>query len=82
MADFDADPSSGPDLTVIHESPCRHLRSKGMYVFTDRSPEDGYGDDDNTIYWCMHTMKSFGPDEDMVDRRGCRNPGRSCYEPV
>ena len=73
--------SSAPGLPIVHESPCRHLRSKGMYVFNDGAidPSDEY---DSTIFWCMNTMKSFGPDDDLVDRNGCRNPGRSCYEPV
>jgi hypothetical protein len=62
--------------------PCRHLRSKGMYVYTDGisgEEHDGY---DNTIFWCLETMKGYGPDEDFVGREECRNPSRSCYEPL
>lgn len=33
--------------------PCRHLRSKGMYVYTDGSNENRHEDYDNTIYWCL-----------------------------
>ena len=31
---------------------------------------DGY---DNTIYWCLETMKGYGPDDDYVNREECRN---------
>jgi len=64
------------------DSPCRHLRSKGMYVYSDgnfEAHEDGY---DNSIYWCLHTMKSFGPDDQFVGGCECRTPGRACHEPV
>ena len=62
-------------------APCRHLRSKGMYVYSDGiagEPSDGV---DNSIYWCLKTLKSFGPDDSYVDGCECRAPGRSCYEP-
>jgi hypothetical protein len=59
-------------------SPCRHLRSKGMYVYTD-GQTPAHDDYDNTIYWCLKTMKGFGPDDDMVNGEECRNPARSCY---
>ena len=61
-------------------SPGRQLRHKGMYVYTDGVSGESHQDYDNTIYWCLNTMKSFGPDDDMVDGPGCRNPGRTCYE--
>jgi hypothetical protein len=72
------------DLPVVQtpSSPCLHLRSKGMYVDNDGpggTPED---DDDNTAYWCFKTLKSFGPDDEMVGGRLCRNGSRSCYEPI
>lgn len=61
--------------------PCRHLRNKGMYVYTDGNvPEhEGY---DNTIHWCLRSMKSFGPDDDVVDRESCCDPKRACHEPL
>ena len=63
--------------------PCRHLRNKGMYVYTDGLAGETRDDDnDGSIYWCQQTMKSFGPDDEFVDRRDCRAPGRSCYEAI
>lgn len=58
---------------------CRHLRNNGMYVF-DGIPDDE--DYESSGYWCQRTMKTFGPDDDLVGRRECREPGRSCYEPL
>ena len=67
----------------VIDSPCRHLRSKGMYVHTDRVGQTPYdAADDNSIYWCLHTMKSFGPDDQYVGGCECRNPGRSCHDPI
>lgn len=62
--------------------PCRHLRNKGMYVYSDGhggEPHSGY---DNSIYWCLKTMKEYGPDDEMVAGTECRDPARSCYEPL
>ncbi len=49
-----------------------------------RQPADRNEDDDYepSACWCLHTMKNFGPDDDLVGRRECRDSGRSCYEPL
>jgi hypothetical protein len=72
------------DLPVIEPSasPCAHLRSKGMYVYTDEPAGATPEDDDSTAYWCFKTLKGFGPDDDLVGGRSCRDPSRSCYEPI
>ena len=73
---------TGSDSPKVQRSgPCQHLRHKGMYVYTDGSLGDE-DDDEGTIYWCLKTMKGYGPDDDVVDREGCCRPGRSCYEPM
>ena len=59
--------------------PCRKLRSKGMYVYTD-GPGESHGDYDNTIFWCLRTHKAFGPDDDLAQKDLCCDPSRSCYE--
>jgi hypothetical protein len=61
-------------------SACRHLRNKGMYVYTDGQGSDTEDDFDSSVYWCFNTMKNFGPDDDFVGGRECRNASRSCYE--
>jgi hypothetical protein len=80
MAD---EPVPNPDLPIVEEAAqCRFLRTKGMYVYTDGSADQNDGDYDNSIYWCLQTMKDLGPDDEMVTRQECRNPARSCYEPT
>jgi hypothetical protein len=77
----DIEPNDLPIAESI-ASPCRHLRTKGMYVFSDGPPEGGDDEDDHAIYWCLKTMKNFGPDDEMVGGRECREASRSCYEPL
>jgi hypothetical protein len=78
------DSSKPSDLPVIGTqlAPCRHLRSAGMYVFADGSQEETAQNYDSSSYWCSETMKSFGPDDEMVGGRECRDPSRSCHEPL
>jgi hypothetical protein len=50
-----------------------------MYIYGDGSHEadaEHYG---SSSYWCTETMKSFGPDDEMVGGRECRDPTRQCY---
>lgn len=74
-------PDPRPEPTSVPAVLCRRLRSNGMYVRTDGSPRemDGY---DSTMYWCLRSMTSFGPDDQCVDRMACSDPSRSCYEPL
>ena len=70
-------PIAGPRV-----SPCCQLRSNGTYLFGS-----GRDDPDDEAYsssscWCFLTMKSFGPDDEMVGHRDCRDATRSCYEPL
>ena len=51
-----------------------------MYVYTDGARREEHADYDNTIYWCLKTMKDFGPDDDFVGGDDCRDPARGCYE--
>ncbi len=68
-----------PAQPRVLAAPCRHLRSNGTYIF-DNVPEDE--DYETSGAWCQQTMKCFGPDDDLVGRRECRDSGRSCYEPL
>ncbi len=74
-------PSDPPVLNQA-QVPCRHLRNKGMYVYTDGFGAQPHDDYDNTPHWCLKTMTQFGPDDDMVDASECRQTGRSCFEPI
>jgi len=53
-----------------------------MYVYTDEGGGQAHDDYDNTIYWCLKTMKGFGPDDDIVGGEDCCNSSRSCYDPT
>jgi hypothetical protein len=53
-----------------------------MYVFTDGPRDETAEDHDSSSYWCSETMKSFGPDDDLAGGCECRDPSRSCYEPL
>lgn len=76
------DPTPTPEVhPPAPAAPCRHLRNKGMYVYTDGSGSR-HDDYDNTIYWCLKSMKGFGPDDEMVDRESCSDSSRSCYQPL
>ena len=80
-----ADPSENANASpsaVPTNVPCRHLRNKGMYVYTDGLGGEPHEDYDNSIFWCLKTMKEFGPDDDVVGREDCHNAARSCYEPL
>lgn len=78
MSAAESDPRPAPEARPA--GPCRFLRTKSMYVFTDGSGDD-HGDD-NSIFWCLQTMKNYGPDDDFVDRQGCCDGSRSCHEPI
>lgn len=67
--------------TPLPASPCRFLRNKGMYVYTDGS-EHGYDSGDATVYWCIKSMKAYGPDDEEVHRDACCNASRACYEAI
>jgi hypothetical protein len=75
-----ADPQT--ELPVVPASPCCRLRSKGMYVYTSGEGGESHDDYDSSAYWCLKTMKGFGPDDEVVDRPGCSNSARTCYEPT
>jgi hypothetical protein len=72
------------DLPVVDPAapPCRHLRNKGMYVYTDGATRASHPGYDNAIHWCLRTMKDIGPDDGLVGRDDCRNAERPCYEPT
>ena len=76
------EPPPAESAPVVAASTCRHLRSKGMYVYTDGQAFDSHDDYDTTLCWCLKTMKDFGPDASEVGVHECRDPARSCYEPT
>ena len=82
----DTDAMTGPDPDELADAsttpgvPCRHLRSAGMYLYTDGSRDESSENYDGSSYWCSATMKCFGPDDGMVGGRECRDSARPCHE--
>ncbi len=74
--------SNEPPIAATIGSPCCYLRSNGAYIFGGERA--GTDDDEysSSACWCSQTMKSFGPDDDMVGHRECRDSSRTCYEPL
>ena len=77
--DVEGPDDSAPAGPAPLAAPCRHLRTNGMYVFDAIPDDDEY---ETSGAWCQRTMKPFGPDDDFVGRRECRDSGRPCYEPL
>jgi len=60
---------------------CRHLRSKAILVAGQMEPPADMQHSGSGHCWCNWTQHVFGPDEKLVDRRGC-DSSRPCYEAV
>jgi hypothetical protein len=78
-------PNTDPtDFPIVDQpvAPCRHLRNKGMYVYSDGQECETDDDYDTTVYWCLKSLKNFGPDDEIVGRSECCDPSRACYEPI
>lgn len=79
----EAGDSAGPPAGDARAKPCRRLRSNGMYLYSDESSLDSLHEQYSShACWCLGTMTNFGPDDGMAGWLDCRDPSRSCYEPV
>ena len=62
---------------------CRLLRTKtafGTLVGDTTEVEPWYsGASTTAVYWCLGTMASCGPDDDLAHPHACRS-GRACYK--
>jgi hypothetical protein len=59
---------------------CKFLRTKKAFG----SPEDGAPDwregrSTTAVYWCLRSMETWGPDEQVTHAHECRE-GRACFE--
>jgi hypothetical protein len=72
------------DLPIVEPklAACRHLRSAGMYLYSDGQARETHAEYDNTAFWCLKSFTNFGPDDEIVGRAECRDPARTCYEPI
>ncbi len=60
---------------------CRHMRSKAIYVAGNMEPTTDLERMGSGHCWCNMTQHVFGPDEQLVNRRGC-DSSRPCYEAI
>jgi hypothetical protein len=65
-------PSDLPDV-------CRCLRTKTAFGASIGYRPWQYGASSTAVYWCLHTMASAGPDENLVHPHNCKH-GRSCFK--
>ena len=84
-------PGRSAHVPIVQDGLCRKIRSKGMIVNIDESPEnkstraaylkiDPHALDwDGTVWWCAKTSKTIGPDDRPCDTGRCV-AGRRCFE--
>lgn len=76
--------SAGERREEVSEGPvCRRLRTKTAFgtLVGDCSLEAApweSGASTTAVYWCLGTMSSCGPDDQLAHPHECRG-GRSCY---
>jgi len=61
--------------------PCRNLRAQTCGGECDGSGLEQVRDTPTSAYWCVLTMKPFGPDGGVCEPDAC-GPGRACCRPV
>ena len=61
--------------------PCRHLRTKRMYIpaLAEGALDIEPNHNDQSFYWCNKTLSALGVDDNQVHPCVCQ-PGRSCHE--
>ena len=60
---------------------CRHLRTKGMYVFGDEGPPPGLQFvPDTAAFWCNCSGYALGLDRVPANPSRCGDAGRTCFE--
>jgi hypothetical protein len=66
-------------MEVVKPSRCRFLRTKATYTpDADFSESWRNGNSSTAQYWCLCTMGSCGPDQDLVAPELCQID-RRCY---
>jgi hypothetical protein len=61
--------------------PCRHLRTKRMYIpaLAEGALDFDQDNNDQSFYWCNKTLTALGSDDAPAHPCSCQ-PGRSCHE--
>ena len=78
MREFMDDPDvETPDAADSPEV-CRYIRTKTAYGNASGCSVWQQGNSSTAAYWCLETMGSCGPDDQLVEPQQCR-AGRSCF---
>lgn len=60
---------------------CSMLRTKTFFgTYTSTGEDWQTGDSSTAVYWCLETMSTAGPDDDLAHPHTCRC-GRRCFKP-
>jgi hypothetical protein len=57
---------------------CRYIRTKTAFGNSVGYQPWQLGNSSTAAYWCLQTMASVGPDEQLVEPRACC-AGRECF---
>ena len=67
--------------TQATSQPCRHLRTKRMYIpaLAEGALDLEQDTNDQSFYWCNKTLSALGRDDRPAHPCVCQ-PGRTCHE--
>jgi len=69
-----------PIVTEAATPVCRMLRTKTFFgTYTSTGEDWETGDSTTAVYWCLQTMGTAGPDDQLAHPDTCRG-GRGCYK--
>jgi hypothetical protein len=74
-----SDPTSGGAPGQALVPVCRLLRTKTAFGTTDGDHDWRSQGGSTAAYWCLGTMQSAGPDDDLAQPHACRE-GRACFQ--
>ena len=59
---------------------CRMLRTKTFFgTYTSTGQDWQTGDSTTAVYWCLQTMATAGPDDNLAHPHSCC-AGRACFK--
>jgi hypothetical protein len=63
---------------MFYKDPAQGGVMPGMTLAAPDGDESGHGFD-GTAYWCQCTQTGRGPDDQIVGKTHCSDPGRTCH---
>ena len=78
MREFMDEPETETQDVIEMPEVCRYIRTKTAYGNAIGYEGWQQGVSSTAAYWCLETMGSSGPDDQLVDPQQCR-AGRACF---